>query len=1425
MTIFNIFYALQKISRVPRRLLAPTIAVLAVVVGLGAGASPALAEETHPFLGPLGGSLSPDKFTNPNGIAVEESTGDVYVADIATNTVYRFDASGAPVDFSALGTNALTGGPAHSFSFLDTPGTPAEIAVDNACVRHTPALSGAECTQFDANAGDLYVLDGGHGVIDRFNAKGEYLGPIPGPATGFALGSNGEVHVETIAEYGVAAGPTGDDYVLGLISGKISSNEACSCVSKFGGGLDGELRGLSPAYAGEHLGAENGLGVVDSSGHGDVAVAVDPVSGHLYVDDQSSVAEWDTGAMNGDFFGGVGSETLPTATQIGSSFSALGLSGVAAQQGGIAVNGTNGEIYVSDPVEHEVYVFASTAPAVAAGAAANVSQTGATLRGSVDPRSSVLPVTSCEFEYEKVPGTGNQALTKPATVFEHSTPCAQTAAQIGSGTSPVGVSADIGGLEPLEPGALYDFRLTAHNAAAAGASEGQFVAGASFGVNHFEVQFLNKDGTPDTQAGSHPYEMVTSFAFNTKAERQMAGWDSPYIPEPAGNVRDVIVDFPPGFYGDPNATETKCTLKELEKEVNGPIGHEALCPPGSQVGQLHTETHGYGTGWAALYNMVPPHGVAAQLGLTFIIPKAFIDVGVQAGGQYPLQSESLGITGLEPFFNFKVVLFGVVGSPEHRKPYLTLPTGCTGPLKSSISVDSYQEPGHYVSKSYITHDAGGEPLPLTNCSQLTFPATITVAPDVTDASSPSGLTVGIHVPQTAALNPDGLAESALRDTTVALPEGVSINPAGADGLEACSEGLAGFEIGHGLNGSGFEEFNPESEPGVKTATFTPTPIEGLQPGVSFCPNSSKIGEVTIKTPLLPNQPLKGFVYLAAQDANPFGSLIAMYMIVEDPVSGSTIKLAGEVLLCEEAGQILNGVSCAAPGQVVTTFKNTPDLPFEDLELHFFGGERAPLTTPSRCGTYTTKASFTPWDGNAPVHSESSFNIEHGPNGTPCPGASLPFKPSLTAGTTSNQAGGFSPFTMTMSRTDGNQNLQAISLKMPPGLSGLLTGVELCPEPQASQGTCGPNSLIGETTVSVGVGGKPFSVKGGKVYMTGPYGGAPFGLSIVNPAKAGPYDLEQGTPCDCVLVRAKIEVDPVTSALTITSDNAGPYKIPTVLKGIPLEIQHVNVTINRHGFTFNPTNCQPLSITGSLSSTEGATSAVSLPLQATNCAVLGFKPKFAVSTSGKTSRANGASLHVKLSYPKAPFGSQANIKSVKVDLPKQLPSRLTTLQKACADSTFAANPASCPAASRIGTAKATTPLIPVPLTGPAFFVSHGGAKFPELIVILQGYGVTVDLHSETFISKAGITSSTFRTIPDVPVGTFELNLPEGKYSALAANGNLCTSKLAMPTSFVAQNGAVIKQSTPITATGCAKKKAKKKGKKARRASRHRKHSKK
>jgi len=395
--------------------------------------------------------------------------------------------------------------------------------------------------------------------------------------------------------------------------------------------------------------------------------------------------------------------------------------------------------------------------------------------------------------------------------------------------------------------------------------------------------------------------------------------------------------------------------------------------------------------------------------------------------------------------------------------------------------------------------------------------------------------------------------------------------------------------------------------------------------------------------------------------------------------------------------------------------------------------------------------------------------------------------------------------LTLTRPDADQALGAIQVQMPPGLEGTLSSVKLCPEPQAAEGACGEESLIGHDTVSAGLGGDPYTVTG-KVFLTGPYKGAPFGLSIATPAKAGPFTLNKGKP---VVVRSSISVDPHTAVITVKSD-----PLPTIIEGIPLQLQHVNVTVERPGgFTFNPTDCDRLQINGTLTSEQGASAAVSSPFQVTDCAALKFHPKFAVSTSGRVSRADGTSLHVKLSYPKAPFGSQANIARVKVELPKLLPSRLTTLRKACLAKTFEANPAKCPAASVVGHAKVTTPILPVPLVGPAYFVSHGGEAFPSLIVVLQGYGVTVDLVGSTFISKKGITSSTFKTVPDVPVGTFELTLPRGKYSALTANGNLCKSRLTMPTTFTAQDGVVLHQNTKIAVTGCPRpKKAKAKRKK-------------
>ncbi|HEY5344651.1 MAG TPA: hypothetical protein VIJ66_13475, partial [Solirubrobacteraceae bacterium] len=652
---------------------------------------------------------------------------------------------------------------------------------------------------------------------------------------------------------------------------------------------------------------------------------------------------------------------------------------------------------------------------------------------------------------------------------------------------------------------------------------------------------------------------------------------------------------------------------------------------------------------------------------------------------------------------------------------------------------------------------------LGGCNKLPFEPTIKSAPDLEDASSPSGLSVDVHVPQELQINGNARAsEAEVKNTTVALPAGIQLSPSGGNGLEACSDAQIGFK-----------GENPE------------THVQEFTPGAPSCPNASKVATVKIKTPLLPNE-LKGDVYLAAPQnfaglpQNPFSSLIAMYLVAEDPVSGVLVKLPGKVMP--------NPVT----GQLVSTFEDTPQLPFEDLELHFFGGERAPLSTPPLCGTYTTQASFTPWSGNEPVTPSSSFDITSGPNGAPCPDP-RPFAPGFQAGSTNLQAGAFTPFTTTMTRPDADQTLGRIEMQMPPGLSGTLSGVKLCGEAQANAGTCGPESLIGSTVVSAGLGSDPYTVTGGKVYITTAYGGGQFGLSIVNPAAAGPFVLDEGHP---VIVRAAIYVDPHTAALRIVSD-----PLPTILDGIPLQLQHVYVNINRPGFTFNPTNCAKMAITGTIASSGGANAAVSTPFQVTNCATLGFAPKFAVSTSGKTSKAKGASLTAKLTYPNVPQGTDANIAKVKVELPKQLPSRLTTLQKACTDKQFEANPAGCPSESKIGYATVHTPLIPVPLVGPVIFVSHGGEAFPSLTMVLQGYGIMIDLIGTTDIKK-GVTSTTFKTVPDQPFSSFELTLPEGKYSALAANSNLCNSKLAMPTEFVAQNGAAIHQSTPIAVEGCS-----------------------
>jgi len=1028
---------------------------------------------------------------------------------------------------------------------------------------------------------------------------------------------------------------------------------------------------------------------------------------------------------------------------------------------------------------------------------------------------------------------------------------------------------------------------------------------AEFGVERFAISARNQNGTPDVQAGSHPYALTATFVLTQPpCSKNKVG---KFLCVAEGNIKDARLELPPGFVGDPNATP-RCPYQDF---IDSAFVEGGDCSSESAVGvataylgrelQNNLPARVIPT-TTPVYNLVPPPGVAAEFGyLAANEVPVLLQASVRTGGDYGLTTSASDINQAILAYASKVTIWGVPASPAHNPirgtceviegglsetlesagfgllpgedelegpigvrglpestgsecktqapplPLLTMPTSCGVSSAATLRVDSWEEPGNFSGSR--TKEV--KLPPLTGCEKLEFSPTLTVTPDKPDASTSSGLAVNVKLPQGSALDASDLSEADVRNTTVVLPPGVALNPSAANGLEACSanpSALAADQLGSPGDQIGFKGFEEgKSQPGVSLPIFTPA-VPGsilakdgvstntfagsenmFQAGINFCANASKVGTVRIKTPLLEEE-LTGAVYLGAQEANPFGSLMALYFIAEDPARGVLVKLPGEVTLCKNVGEDpvnaknepIPGVTCEAVGQVVTTLLNTPQLPFSEFEAHFFGGEKAPLTTPAHCGTYTTETSFASWSGET-KHPYAPLEITNGPNGGAGGGAcpsSLPFSPALTGGALNLNAGAFSPFTLTMNRSDGEQNMQSVQATLPPGLAGILTGVELCPEPQANLGECGPNSLIGETTVSVGVGGDPYTDTGGKFYLTGPYNGrgscnvieagcAPFGITFAVPAKAGPFDLaktQHNHPaCDCILVRAKIEVNPITTAITITSNPPGTTDaIPTSIEGIPLEIQHINAVTTRGNFQFNPTNCSKMEVSGTIHSSEGGTDSIGVPFQVTNCPSLKFEPKLAVSTQAKTSKADGASLSFEFTNPSVAPGVDANYAKFKVELPEQLPSRLTTLQKACTAAQFNANPAGCPSASVVGHMKVNTPVLPVPVEGPMYFVSNGGEAFPNLIVVLQGYGVTVHLVGDTFISKSGITSSTFKAIPDFPFTSAEVTLPEGPYSALAANGNLCqeASKLKIPTEFVAQNGAELKQDNQISVTGCS-----------------------
>jgi hypothetical protein len=931
-----------------------------------------------------------------------------------------------------------------------------------------------------------------------------------------------------------------------------------------------------------------------------------------------------------------------------------------------------------------------------------------------------------------------------------------------------------------------------------------------FGVEPGGLVMLPEEegGTIDTSAGTHPFQLTSTVQFNQALiEVQEPGHEPELSPGAPALPKDLSFQLPPGLLGNVT-TATHCSDAQFGVfEANG-----NKCPPESAVGvasvTLLEPKLGFVTLDVPLFNLEPAQGEPARFGFEADGVPVTLETAVRTETDYGVTVTVNNATEAAQVLGAQITFWGDPSSATHdnsrgwscldgkacpapgersNTALLTLPSSCAGPLYSTMKGQAWN--GEPIGAQFTFQNESGQPLSeLEHCPALPFEPSIGAQPvqevqsegqppaPTSTASAPTGLDASVKLPQQGTVHAGMLAQADVRSATVALPEGMQLNPSAANGLQACSETQIGYE-------------GPGSTDPLSPGTEEPLHFSS-QP--ASCPQASKLGVVRLRTPLL-EQELHGAVYLAEPapqgetGKNPFDSLLALYIVAEDPALGIRAKLAGAAKLNP------------ATGQITSTFADTPQVPFEELDLELFGGPAGSLTTPSACGYYSASASFTPWSGtpSVDVASEPAFQITSGPAGASC-SSPQPFNPSLVAGATSLQAGSYTSFNLHLTRPDGDQALTGLAVQLPAGDAAILKAVTPCPEPQASAGTCGPESEIGQASATAGEGPDPYTVTGGRVYITGPYQGAPFGLSIVTPAVAGPFNLGN------VVVRSKIEVDPHTAEVTITS------LLPTLVQGVGRPAS--GIPLDLPDFEYNPTSCDPTSITASLSGSGGATARTSSGFQVSGCQSLPFKPGVTATTKGTTSKADGASLGLTF---KSKTG-EAHVAKTVLTIPATLPARLTTIQKACVASVFEANPAACPEGSVIGSAIVHTPVLKSPLVGPIYLVSHGNAAWPDAELVLQGEGIKIILDGQTAIKK-GVTTSSFLAVPDAPFESVEATLPEGSHSALTTNlplkdhYSLCGQHLTIPTALTGQNGTAVNENVKVGVQGCQAVKASKRKK--------------
>ncbi len=888
------------------------------------------------------------------------------------------------------------------------------------------------------------------------------------------------------------------------------------------------------------------------------------------------------------------------------------------------------------------------------------------------------------------------------------------------------------------------------------------------------VTALNRDGTIDTRAGSHPFSFSVEFKLNTDGSGHTEG----------GEMRDVIIDAPLGLVGNPQATPS-CPRQSFEGGVPN-------CLPSTQIGMLRATVPGFGEAFGPIYNLVPPPGVAAQFGFSSPIGLVALQSATVRSEEGPEGEPAYGISVAAPNLPVEVsevtaTLWGAPADPAHTPergpeagggipsdapllPFLTLPTSCGAPPQLTIKVDSKLNPGVFIKETVSTLDKGGHPVAMAGCEKVPFSPTIQSQP-TTQADSNSGLDFEMKLPNQGLLNPKDAAitETEPQKTVVTFPVGVAANPAAANGLAGCT--LAQF----------------------KSITAATLPGQG-------CPEASRVGTLLANTPLL-EEPIEGSVYLAAPRDNPFNSFLAIYVVAKAPERGVLVKQAGKV----EANPVT--------GQLTTTVEGLPPVPYSSFDLQLREGPRAPLVTPSLCGTYETTALLYPFSApDTPVEKTAPFTITTGAGGSACvpSEAQLPNHPAMEAGTTAPLAGAFSPFVFRVSRNDGDQRFSSLDATLPKGLTGKLKGVPYCPESaiaaaqsrehegggaeELASPSCPSASQVGVVNVAAGAGPSPYYVQG-NAYLAGPYKGAPLSMAIITPALAGPFDL------GAVVARAGLYVDESSAEITVRSD-----PLPTILQGIPLDVRKIAVIVDRGEFTLNPTSCEVKAVTGTVSTTTGALASLSNPFKVGGCRNLDFGPKLSLSLKGAAKRTGHPAFKAVLTQP----SGQANIGRTSVALPPTEFIDPLHIASPCTRPQFAEG--KCPPASVLGKATAYTPLLDKPLTGKVYFRANGGARpLPDVVADLNGQvhlvlvGQVDALHKKG--SEASRVRTTFAAVPDAPVTKFVLELKGGrKHGLLVNSANICKSANRAIVKMRGQNGKT-HDSEPEIGTSCGNQKKK------------------